>query len=164
MKLLLYFYFIILQTVWNMMRAQDSASSTLRKIGEGEKNMQGRDKTYTPSRRSWHGRTWTVSPVPSQHDSFILLSAVLLDTTCPIRPSSSVVSRGNKEEKSPWEREKEKKEGWVRGGRGGPMDEEGRIWCPPTPESFSAKEEREEGWLSTPVLLNSDPFILSHGR
>lgn len=80
----------------------------------GEKNMQGRDKTYTPSRRSWHGRTWTVSPVPSQHDSFILLSAVLLDTTCPIRPSSSVVSRGNKEEKSPWEREKEKKEGWVR--------------------------------------------------
>lgn len=28
--------------------------------------------------------TWTVSPVPSQHDSFILLSAVLLDATCSI--------------------------------------------------------------------------------
>lgn len=127
--------------------------------------MQALDKTYTPSRRSWHGRTWTVSPVPSQHDSFILLSAVLLDTTCPIRPSSSVVSRGNKEEKSRMVKEKrEKKVGW--GGRGRPMDEEGRIWCPPTPESFVAEgeRERERGWLSTPVLLNSDPFILSHGR
>lgn len=78
--------------------------------------MQALDKTYTPSRRSWHGRTWTVSPVPSQHDSFILLSAVLLDTTCPIRPSSSVVSRGNKEEKSRMVKEKrEKKVGWGAG-------------------------------------------------
>lgn len=38
---------------------------------------------------------------------------------------------------------KEKREKKGEGGRGGPMDEEGRIWCPPTPESFVAEGERE---------------------
>lgn len=50
---------------------------------------------------------------------------------------------GNKEEKSfsDGERETDGERGGERGKgkgrrRGGPMDEEGRIWCPPPPQSF----------------------------
>lgn len=91
------------------------------------------------------------------------------------RPSSY---RGNKEEKpvslssvNEKKRERERKSRKER--RTVLANEEGRIWCLPPPKVLYLKQKeqkeqrerkRERVAIYTPVPLNSDPFILSHGR
>lgn len=142
--------------------SQDSASSTLRKIEERICNPRTKHIHPVVAGTGAHGQ------FPRSPASMILLF-YFQPCSWSRRARFSTPSTSPRKQRGKVFLGRWKRNGRGRGGSGG--REKGGVgedrWTKkvaygvlhPLKVSYSSR-----GWVSTPVLLNSDPFILSHGR